>query len=441
MSLSPLALRAEIAALLPRLRRFARTVTGQREDADDLVLSAVARALNHLDQRRDGTRLDGWLFRSMKTAWIDDARTRGRRDDGLALEAADEHVEPSDSDSHDAPPSIEAAMARLPEDQRMAVGLVLVEGLPYAQAADVLEIPVDTLTSHLAQGRRALLMASTPIGDDDRLLLMAYADGAMPEGELIAFEARVALDAALFDALAHERALRASLAGHYDAVLDEPIPDGLLDLLAVPAEQVDDAPAEWPASRAANDSTLAAPPAVVPIRREPAARANAGWSWRAWAGMLASLVVGIFIGGRMLDPAETPAPAIGTAALAVDDQGALTAEGLLRTALEEQPGGPLVGPQGVMIGQSFRDRAQHYCRTFALDTSSGIACKSDGRWLIATFDHATTTTPAASTSAGTYLASASAMNPMLLQAAAGLRDGASLDATGEAAARATGWQR
>ena len=58
MRLSPLALRAEIAALLPRLRRFARTVTRNREDADDLVLSAVARALNHLDQRRDGTRLD-----------------------------------------------------------------------------------------------------------------------------------------------------------------------------------------------------------------------------------------------------------------------------------------------------------------------------------------------------------------------------------------------
>jgi hypothetical protein len=282
---------------------------------------------------------------------------------------------------------------------------------------------------------------STPIGDDDRRLLMAYADGEMPEADLIAFEARVALDATLFDALAHERALRASLAGHYGAVLDEAIPDGLLDLLAVPADPVDDPPAEWPASRAANDSTLAAPPAVMPIRRPPTARTTTGWSWRTWAAMLASLAVGIFVGGRLLDPAETPAPTTGTAALAVDDQGALTAEGLLRTALEEQPGGPLVGTQGVMIGQSFRDKALHYCRTFALDTSSGIACKSDGRWLIATFDHSTATPPAASAGAGSYRASASAMNPMLLQAAAGLRDGMALDAAGEAAARATGWQR
>jgi len=52
--------------------------------------------------------------------------------------------------------SVQAAMARLPEDQREAVSLVLVEGLPYREAAEVLEIPVGTLTSRLARGREAL---------------------------------------------------------------------------------------------------------------------------------------------------------------------------------------------------------------------------------------------------------------------------------------------
>jgi RNA polymerase sigma factor (sigma-70 family) len=156
MSPSPLALRAEIAALLPRLRRFARAITPHREDADDLVLSAVARALNHLDQRPDGTRLDGWLFRTMKNAWIDDARARGQRDGELALEVADEHVDDRATSGRSAPLSIDAAMAHLPDDQRLAVGLVLVEGLPYTQAAGVLEIPIATLTSDLAQGRHAL---------------------------------------------------------------------------------------------------------------------------------------------------------------------------------------------------------------------------------------------------------------------------------------------
>ena len=156
MSLSPLALRAEIAALLPRLRRFARSVTRHREDADDLVQIAVERALKHLDQWQDGTRLDSWLFRIMKNAWIDEVRARGRRDEVLAPAEAGEHVGFSETGSRDIRLSIETAMGRLPEDQRMAVSLVLVEGLPYKEAAEVLDIPVGTLTSRLARGRDAL---------------------------------------------------------------------------------------------------------------------------------------------------------------------------------------------------------------------------------------------------------------------------------------------
>jgi RNA polymerase sigma-70 factor (ECF subfamily) len=156
MSPSPPALRAEIAALLPRLRRFARSVTRHREDADDLVQVAVERALRHLDQWQDGTRLDSWLFRIMKNAWIDEVRARARRDDVLAPEEAGEHVGYSDSGRRIARLSIEAAMARLPEEQRMAVSLVLVEGLPYKEAAAVLDVPIGTLTSRLARGRDAL---------------------------------------------------------------------------------------------------------------------------------------------------------------------------------------------------------------------------------------------------------------------------------------------
>ena len=155
MSLSPLALRAEIAALLPRLRRFARSVTHHREDADDLVQIAVERALKHLDQWQDGTRLDSWLFRIMKNAWIDEV---------LAPEEAGEHVGYSETGSRDIRLSVEKAMARLPEDQRMAVSLVLVEGLPYKEAAEVLDIPIGTLTSRLARGRDAL---QSMLGDGD----------------------------------------------------------------------------------------------------------------------------------------------------------------------------------------------------------------------------------------------------------------------------------
>lgn len=62
--------------------------------------------------------------------------------------------------------SVEAAMARLPQDQRLAVSLVLVEGLAYKDAADVLDVPIGTLTSRLARGREALAgMLRLPEGD------------------------------------------------------------------------------------------------------------------------------------------------------------------------------------------------------------------------------------------------------------------------------------
>ena len=152
-------MRGELAALLPRLRRFARSVARQREDADDLVQTALERALKHLDQWQPGTRLDSWMFRIMKNAWIDEVRARARHAEVLAPEEAGESVGVSQAPAQIARLSIAAAMARLPDDQRLAIGLVLVEGLPYKEAALALEIPIGTLTSRLARGREALQAA------------------------------------------------------------------------------------------------------------------------------------------------------------------------------------------------------------------------------------------------------------------------------------------
>src|SRR5580765_290543 len=63
--------REEIAALLPRLRRFGRTLAQRREDADDLVQIAVEKALTRTDQWTPGTRLGSWMFRIMQNTWID----------------------------------------------------------------------------------------------------------------------------------------------------------------------------------------------------------------------------------------------------------------------------------------------------------------------------------------------------------------------------------
>lgn len=149
-------LRDELAGLLPRLRRFARALTRHREDADDLVQLAVERALLRAAQWTPGTRLDSWIFRIMKNAWIDEVRSRVRRDAVLLPEEAGEHVGVSPMDAHADAMAVQQALLRLNEDQRLAVALVLVEGLPYKEAAQVLDIPIGTLTSRLARARDQL---------------------------------------------------------------------------------------------------------------------------------------------------------------------------------------------------------------------------------------------------------------------------------------------
>jgi len=149
-------LHTQIAALLPRLRRFARTITFNREDADDLVQIAVERALNRSDQWEAGTRLDSWIFRIMKNAWIDEVRTRIRRDKVFAPEQEGEHVGDDYAEAHQQRMAIQKAISLLSEDHRIVIGLVLVDGLPYKEAAEVLEIPMGTLTSRLARAREAL---------------------------------------------------------------------------------------------------------------------------------------------------------------------------------------------------------------------------------------------------------------------------------------------
>jgi RNA polymerase sigma factor (sigma-70 family) len=146
----------ELAALLPRMRRFARSITFHREDADDLVQVAMERALGRSEQYAEGTRLDSWLFRIIKNAWIDELRGRIRRDRIFAPEAEGEHVGIDSSEAQQQRMAVQKAMSLLSEEHRMVIGLVLVDGLPYKEAAAVLEIPMGTLTSRLARARDAL---------------------------------------------------------------------------------------------------------------------------------------------------------------------------------------------------------------------------------------------------------------------------------------------
>lgn len=145
-----------LVELLPRLRRFARTLTHHVHDADDLVQIAVERALKRASQWQEGSRLDGWLFGIVRNAWIDEVRSRQRRAKLFAPEEAGEQVGAPGAGTQVEVLAVETALARLPEEQRSAVSLVLIEGLSYKEAAEAMQVPIGTLTSRLARGREAL---------------------------------------------------------------------------------------------------------------------------------------------------------------------------------------------------------------------------------------------------------------------------------------------
>jgi len=158
-------LREQIIGLLPRLRRFARTLARNVHDADDLVQIAIERALLRLDQLRPDAQLSSWLFGILRNAWLDEARARTRRSRVFVAEELGENVSAAIDTRADLV-SVQDALGRLPDEQRVAVSLVLIEGLSYKEAAQIMEVPVGTLTSRLARGREALqAMLSDASGD------------------------------------------------------------------------------------------------------------------------------------------------------------------------------------------------------------------------------------------------------------------------------------
>ena len=153
---SPQELREELVRLLPRLRRFARALTRDAHDADDLVQIAVERALTRAGQLRPDTPLSSWMFGIVRNAWLDELRARGRRARLFAPAELGEQVGDASQGAHADLLAVQDALARLPEEQRAAVALVLIEGLSYKEAAYIMEVPIGTLTSRLARGREAL---------------------------------------------------------------------------------------------------------------------------------------------------------------------------------------------------------------------------------------------------------------------------------------------
>lgn len=146
-------------AFLPNLRRFAISLCRSPDIADDLVQITVERAFAGRAGFDPKTRLDAWLFRILRNAWIDMVRRRKTR--GTEIDIADA----PDARSVDGEKTTENALMlqsarvaidQLSPDQRDVIVLICVEELTYKEAAEVLEIPIGTVMSRLARARLAI---------------------------------------------------------------------------------------------------------------------------------------------------------------------------------------------------------------------------------------------------------------------------------------------
>lgn len=149
----------ELLTLVPRLRRFARSLARDQADADDLLQVALERALKAQAQWAPGTRLDAWMMRIVRNCWIDETRSRARRartflpeEEGALVGVDMQNEIEARVEMH----AVDRAMESLSSDQREVIALVLIEGLAYKEAAELLDIPIGTLTSRLTRGRQAL---------------------------------------------------------------------------------------------------------------------------------------------------------------------------------------------------------------------------------------------------------------------------------------------
>lgn len=145
-----------IAQQIPRLRRYARALTGDRHAADDLVQDTLERALSRFHLWRRGSDMRAWLFTIMHNVFVNQARSRARRQhEALEDDPPAEAVRAPEPDWLELR-DLESALARLPHEQRAVVLLVGLEQLTYEEAARVLDVPTGTVMSRLSRGRSRL---------------------------------------------------------------------------------------------------------------------------------------------------------------------------------------------------------------------------------------------------------------------------------------------
>ena len=152
-----------LVELIPRLRRYARALVGERAGADDLVQDTLERAWAKLHLYRRGTDLRAWLFTVMHNVHVNRVRATRPVDplDDEMPELASRGTQPDVLLVRD----LDRAIARLPADQRAVLLLVTLEEMSYEEVARTLGIPIGTVMSRLSRAReklRAMMLGETP---------------------------------------------------------------------------------------------------------------------------------------------------------------------------------------------------------------------------------------------------------------------------------------
>ena len=144
-----------IIAELPRLRRYARAMLGDRAAADDLVQDTLERAWSRIAQWRAGSDLRAWLFGIMHNLRVDQLRRASMLTHSLDDDACEVPTRATQSDRLEVI-DLESALRQLPDDQREVLLLVALEEMSYAEIAAALGIPIGTVMSRLSRGRERL---------------------------------------------------------------------------------------------------------------------------------------------------------------------------------------------------------------------------------------------------------------------------------------------
>jgi RNA polymerase sigma-70 factor, ECF subfamily len=156
----------QIIELIPRLRRYARALTRNPDQADDLVQDCLERAWGRLHLWRRGSNMRAWLFTIMHNLHINTRRRLANRPDRAEMPDWEigGGVQPIQEQIAEFRSTV-AALHRLPEDQKVVLLLVAMEGLTYREAAGVLNLPIGTVMSRLARGRERLRQMTEEGGD------------------------------------------------------------------------------------------------------------------------------------------------------------------------------------------------------------------------------------------------------------------------------------